>query len=200
MAYTDFTLETVKSRLGVKAEMSALFPNLAPVAVPLWLQEMVNRGLRQALTSEKARDGFLVTPILLGTEELSQREVAIYSGQWLDGDAKQGLVGECDFILSATQPLPFMSAPILTVLEAKKADIELGIAQCMAQMIGARLFNERAGIIRSEMYGCVTSGEIWQFLRLEGALIQIDQRRLFIGNLGEILAVLLAIVSRPTCQ
>ena len=197
MAYTDFTLETVESRLGVRAAPAVLFPNLVPLPVPAWLQEMVNRGLRQALLSEKARGEFLVTPILLATQELSLRAVAIYSGQRLDADAQQGLVGECDFILTATAPLPAMMSPILTVVEAKKNDVESGIAQCMAQMIGARVFNEKAGKGRPEMFGCVTTGEAWQFLRLEGALVGIDQRRLYIVNVGEILAVLQAIVARP---
>jgi hypothetical protein len=197
MAYTDFTLDTVDSVLGIKAQPADLFPDVTPSPVPAWLRELLDRGLQQPLLSEKARSEFLVVPILLATQELSQRAVTIYSGQRLDVDAKQGLLGECDFILAATPPLPALRAPVLTVLEAKKNDIESGIGQCMAQMAGARLFNERAGKGCPEMYGCVTTGEAWQFLRLEGAVVGIDRLRYYVDNVAAILGVLQAIVSRP---
>jgi hypothetical protein len=197
MAYTDFTLDTVDSVLGVSALPADLFPELQPLPVPTWLQEMLRRGLRQALLSEKARSEFIVVPILLATQELSQRAVAIYSGQRLDVDPKQGLVGECDYILTATPPLPALRAPLLTVLEAKKNDIESGIGQCMAQMVGARLFNDRSGKSSTDMYGCVTTGETWHFLRLEGPVVGIDRQRYYIDNVGSILGALQLIVSRP---
>ena len=44
------------------------------------------------------------------------------------------------------------------------------------------------------LFGCVTTGEAWQFLRLEGAVAAIDRSRLFLDNLGGILAVLRAIL------
>jgi hypothetical protein len=95
MAYTDFTLESVHSLLGITAQPADLFPNLVPVSVPGWLQDFLQRGLRQALLSEKARGEFIVAPILLAVEELSQRPVSVYSGQRLDVDPEHGLVGEC---------------------------------------------------------------------------------------------------------
>jgi hypothetical protein len=196
MAYTDFTLESVDTQLGVKARPGDLFPDVQPVPVPAWLREMLDRGLRQALLSEKARGEFLVVPLLLATQEVGSREVAIFSGQRLDVDQKLGLLGECDFILAATPPLPALVAPILIIVEAKKNDVENGIAQCMAQMVGARQFNERTGRSFPEMYGCVTTGEAWQFLRLVGSVVEIDRRRLYVDNVGQILAVLVAVASR----
>jgi hypothetical protein len=196
MAYADFTLDTLDSVLGVSAQPADLFPNLAPLSVPSWLTEMLKRGLRQALLSEKARSEFLVVPILLATQELSPRPLTIYSGQRLDVDPQQGLVGECDFILGGTPPLPVLRAPLMTLVEAKKNDIESGISQCVAQMVGARLFNERATKSHLEMYGCVTNGETWQFLHLEATVVGIDRTRYYIDNVGVILAVFQGIVSR----
>ena len=43
-------------------------------------------------------------------------------------------------------------------------------------------------------HGCVTSGEVWQFLRLEQNELIIDRTRLFLDNVGGILAVLQAII------
>ena len=43
---------------------------------------------------------------------------------------------------------------------------------------------------------CVTTGEVWQFLRLEESAVTIDRVRLFIDNVGGILAALQAIIAR----
>src|SRR5205823_11473829 len=95
-------------------------------------------------------------------------------------------------------PLPRLRAPLVAVLEAKKADVEAGLGQCVAQMVGLQLFNERAGEPPRPIYGCVTSGEVWQFLRLQEASVLIDPDRLFINDVGDILAVLRAIVTGAT--
>ena len=195
MAYNDFTLETADRILGVTAQPADLFPGLPPIAVPEWLRQVLAKGMQLSLLSEKARSEFIVVPILLASRELSRDAVAIYSGQRLDVNPEQGLVGECDFILAATPPVPLLRAPLVTILEAKKNDIEGGLGQCVAQMVGARLFNERAGKALPHVFGCVTTGEAWQFLRLEGPTVAIDRSRYYIDNVGGILAAIQAILA-----
>src|SRR5436309_19644 len=99
MPYNDFSLETITG-LGVNVGPTDLFLKLEPVPVPAWVREMLDRGMRQILLSEKARSEFIVVPVLLACQELSGGTIAIYSGQRLDVDPERGLVGECDFILS----------------------------------------------------------------------------------------------------
>lgn len=191
MAYTDFTLEAAERAFGFTAQPDELFPGLKPLPVAPWLRELLDRGRHAAaLVSEKARCEFLIVPILLAARDLAPGELAIYSGQRLDVDPERGLVGECDYILARTAPVPRLRAPLVTVLEAKKGDVEAGLGQCAAQMVGARLFNERTGESPGPVFGCVTTGEVWQFLGLEGALLLIDKYRLFIDNVGGILAAL----------
>lgn len=191
MPYTDFTLEAVETRFGLMTEPGDLFPGLQPLPVPPWLVDMLARGRSAAaLVSEKARSEFLVAPVLLACRELVPGALSIYSGQRLDVDPGQGLVGECDYILALTPPVPRLRAPLVTVLEAKRGDIEAGLGQCVAQMVGARLFNERAGASVPVVYGAVTTGEDWQFLRLQDTAVTLHQPRLFIDNLGGILAAL----------
>ena len=189
MPYADFSLETISTILGVSADPADLFPALPPCPVPQWLREMLDRGIRQVLLSEKARSEFIVVPILLACQELGQRPISIYSGQRLDVDPGRGLVGECDFILAATSPLPALRAPLVIIVEAKKNDVESGVWQCIAQMVGARIFNERSGRAPAPVYGCVTNGEAWQFLRLVEQVAEIDVRRYYIDNVGGILSV-----------
>jgi hypothetical protein len=195
MAYNDFSLETVASVLGVSAGPADLFPDLKAAPAPIWLQEMLERGMRQILLSEKARSEFIVAPVLLACQEMCAGGIAIYSGQRLDVDPDRGLVGECDFILSATPPVPALRAPLVTIVEAKRNEVESGVWQCLAQMVGAQEFNQRSHAGPEEIYGCVTNAEAWQFLRLSGSAGGIDRHRYYIDNVGAILAVFLAIVA-----
>ena len=99
-SYGEFTLEAVERQFGILIQEAALFPNSPAAQVPDWLPGLLARGTRLALISEKARSEFIVVPILLAARELCGDQVAIYSGQRLDVDQDQGLVGECDLILA----------------------------------------------------------------------------------------------------
>ncbi len=157
---------------------------------------MVTRGTRLALLSEKSRSEFIVVPILLAARELSGDRFAIFSGQRLDVDPQQGLAGECDFILAIGPALPPLHAPVMTFVEAKKNDVEAGLGQCIAQMVGARRFNDAAGRMNATVFGCVTTGETWQFLQLDDHAALLDRPRYYLDNVGRILGVLRSICDR----
>lgn len=197
MPFTDFTLDSAEAAFGLTTQPGDLFPALRPLAVPPWLLDVLERGRQvAALVSEKARSEFLVVPLLIAARDLAPGALSIYSGQRLDVDPARGLSGECDYILALTPPIPRLKAPLVTVLEAKKGDVEAGLGQCVAQMVAARLFNERSGEPLRPLFGCVTTGEVWQFLSLDASAVTIDRGRLFIDNVGGILAVLQAIITR----
>ena len=196
MAYSDFTLETAGRQLGVVTRPADLFPNSSRADAPAWLAEALARGaqgIHLSLISEKARSEFVVAPVLLAGRELSGNKFAIYSGQRLDVDPSRGLTGECDFILAASEPVLPLQAPIAVVVEANKNDIEGGLGQCVAQMVAADQFNQAAGRPERPVFGCVTTGEAWQFLRLAGAEARMDRRRYYIDDVGGILGVIRAI-------
>lgn len=196
MPYTDFTLESAEARFGVVTVPGDLFPGLTPLPVPEWLRDLLARGQAvAALVSEKARSEFLVAPVLLACRDLVNGDLSIYSGPRLDVDAELGLTGECDYILALTPPVPRLRAPRVTVLEAKRGDIELGLGQCVAQMVGARLFNEHAGRGTGPIFGVVTTGESWQFLRLDGPTVTLHRERLFIAGVGGVLAALQSVLT-----
>jgi hypothetical protein len=191
MAYTDFTLDTVEPALSLTIRRGELFAALEPLPVPGWVVELLDRGKRgAALVSEKARSEFMVVPLLLAAQELIPEESTIFSGQRLDVDPARGLVGECDFILALTPAIPRLKAPLVTILAAKKGDIEAGLGQCIAQSVAARLFNERAGEPEGVVFGCVTTGDDWQFFRIDGTEVTLDRKRLYMVDPGDILAML----------
>ncbi len=195
MTYCDFTLESAVRSLGVTVREADLFPGLTPAAVPDWLPGWLARGTRLALISEKARSEFIVVPILLAARELSGGRLAIFSGQRLDVDPARGLTGECDFILALGPPVPPLRSPIAAVVEAKKNDVEGGLGQCIAQMVAARGFNDASGRAGAAVYGCVTTGEAWQFLRLAGDAAELDARRFYLDNVAGVLGAVLAVVA-----
>ena len=200
MAYADFTLDKVLQQFHLRYAAANLFPGLEPVAAPPdWLAPTLARGRQTATTSEKARSEFIVAPILLAVKELTGDAIAIFSGERLSVDRESGLDGECDYILShverAYPVLSVIEKPVLCLVEAKKNDIEAGLRQCAAQMIGARAWNARdtpEGTPPRTVYGCVTTGETWQFLRLEpGDVLTLDETRFYGNDLARILAALL---------
>lgn len=194
MPYSDFTLDTVEQALGLAIRQGELLPVLEPLPVPAWVVESLEWGKnRAALVSEKARSGFMVVPILLAAGELIDEELTIFSGQRLEVDTARHLTGECEFILALTPPLPRLKAPLVTILEAKKGEIEGGLGQCIAQAVAARIFNDRAGEVDGPLFGCVTSGNDRQFFRLDGTEVILDRKTWYLDQIGGILATFRAI-------
>ena len=130
-------------------------------------------------------------PILIELRNRNAKYFTIYSGEMLNIDEE--LKGECDFILSKDTGSFEINAPIMQLVEAKRNDIENGIAQCAAQMIGAQKYNAQRKYITNEIYGCVTTGDDWLFMRLEKNL-EIDTKKYYLGNLAELLGVFQKII------
>src|SRR5437868_4582218 len=161
MGYGDFTFDSLLEQFALSVVQAPLFPSPLHVEPSPWLRDTLQKGRSIAFYSEKSRSEFIVAPVLLSCQEMIKAECCVYSGVRLDVDAERGLFGQCDFILAKTSPTPALRAPLLIVVEAKKNDIEEGLAQCAAQMIAARLFNERHKEPLALIYGCVTTGETW---------------------------------------
>ena len=120
---------------------------------------------------------------------------AIISGANLDIDPGHGLNGECDFILSLMRLQDLVRAPIFCITEAKKQDMELGTAQCAAQLLGAARLNEREKKVIPALYGCCTTGLEWRFLRFSANTFVLDDARYLISNLSKLLGALQCIIN-----
>jgi hypothetical protein len=189
-SYSDLTIDDVRKTFSLKILREVLFANVKPLEPSAWLREALTSGFEVSFVSEKARSEFIVAPILLYLRELHKGQISIYSGVKFDVDPERGLRGVCDFILSKSPLLPTVQAPAFVMVEAKKNDIEEGLGQCAAEMVAAQIFNQKEGNEIPCIYGCVTTGESWQFLRLREKNLAIDKNRYFIVNLNEILGVL----------
>ena len=198
MAYSDFSLDRAITDFQLETCKATLFVESKSVSPSDWLVQSLDRGRSSALPAgnEKARSEFLVAPILLELKEYYAERLEIYSGRNLDVEAKRGLSGECDFLLGRGPGFWGVRSPLLAVVEAKRNDIDIGLGQCVAQMVGIQSFNESQAKENSEtveaIFGCVTTGEIWQFLRLQDKTLTMDRDRFYIDRLDRILGCLQA--------
>lgn len=195
MAYSNFTLSKVKTEFNlVTDETQDLFATVPLVQPSKLLTEILREQLplASAINTEKARSELIVMPVLIEVRRQLQNQIAIFSGTSFEVESSQGLEGRCDFILSRSPEQYYVAAPILTIVEAKNENIPSGIGQCIATMLAARLFNERAGQPIGTIYGAVTTGNDWKFLKLEGNTAFIDMSDYFIKEIGKILGILIS--------
>lgn len=195
LSYSMFSLDLVRRRFGLEIVLQQFFPDNPAIVPTDLLRASLARASTIALISEKARSEFIVAPILLETKEYLQNTISIYSGIRLDVAPAEGLQGVCDFIVSKAPPLPTLQAPLIMMVEAKKNDIEEGLGQCAAEMVAAQRFNQGEVQQSSTVYGCVTTGELWQFLKLSHNTLYIDPEKVYIEHVDKILGMLVRMAS-----
>ena len=193
MAYSDFSLEELKQRFGIAlSEEERLFATAVPIEPSVRLVETLaeNVPLATAIDTEKARSEFIIAPLLAECRRL-RPGFSLFSGIDFTVDSSVGLAGLCDFILSRSPEQLYLSAPVVMLVEAKNHRIKEGIAQCAAEMIAAQRFNAKRGADPGPIYGAVTTGNLWRFLRLNESQVAIDRDEYHIGDVAHILGVLM---------
>lgn len=80
------------------------------------------------------------------------------------------------------------------MVEAKNDNIQFGLGQCIAEMVAAQLFNQQKENEIKTVYGSVTTGTNWKFMRLSGQIIEIDLNEYFINDVRKILGILRSFV------
>ncbi len=188
MGYSNFKkIKTVVKQFKLDTEMLSLFRDFTLVEPSGWLKESLSIAQLMPLMNEKTKAERIVSPILLEITKFYADRITFFSGENIDVDSTQDLSGACDFFFALQAPKPYMEAPIISITESKDEDMEWGIAQCAAQLYGAKLFNEAEGKDIPFMYGCATDGVEWRFMRFENNIFQIDNK--VYTDLKEILGV-----------
>ncbi|MEH2089318.1 hypothetical protein [Nostoc sp.] len=199
MAYSDFKLIEVIDSFGlVIHESSGLFANVQEQECSDLLSTILreNVDLAVAISSEKARSEMIISPILLEIRRKFNYEISFFSGVDFTVDSQRGLNGFCDFILSLSSEQLLVRSPVVVLVESKNENLRSGLAQCIAEMVAAQLFNERGGNQIKAIYGAVTIGTIWQFLKLEGNVVSIDLSEYYIKDIKKILGILYGAIAQ----
>jgi len=193
MAYSDFNLYRVLKTFDLAySEIVEIFTPVPELECSRLLTEVLQENLPVALGSntEKSRSELIIAPILMEVRRLLDHRVSLFSGVDFTVDAERGLNGNCDFLISRSPELLIVKAPVIAIVEAKKENINLGLGQCIAEMLAAKIFNEREGNDITTIYGAVTTGDRWKFLKLEGKAISVEIGETLLSNLGKILGIL----------
>lgn len=204
MAYRDFTLQKLKKAFGLQIDEQ---PNLFAAVEPVAGSDMLNNTLQEtvqlaiAINTEKARSEMIITPVLLEVRRRANGQISLFSGTEFNVDEAKGLVSYCDYILSRSKEQLTINAPVILITEAKNENIKAGLGQCIAGIVAAQLFNQREGQSIDVIYGAVTTGEIWKFLKLVNTTVSIDLKDYYISpNLNKILGILMHGLGLPVVQ
>jgi hypothetical protein len=177
MAYSDFTLRKVKQSFGLTAvEGGRFLPEVEPIAPSAILAGLLADTVPWAIAvgTEKAKSELIIAPALLEVKRLLNRQISVFSGTDFTVDIAAGLNGVCDFLISRSPEQFEIEAPAIMLVEAKRDNINSGLGQCIAEMVAAQRFNEINNNSIPTIYGSVTSGTAWRFLKLEGQIVTID--------------------------
>lgn len=178
MPYSEFTtIGKVKQAFALTTQEGIRFlPDINPIAPSATLSAFLEESLPLAVAtgSEKARSELIISPVLVEVRKILQRQISLFSGEDFTVDLAAGLSGVCDFLISRSPELLEIEAPAVVIVEAKKADLKPGIGQCVAEMVAAQKFNEAKEQPIRCIYGSVSSGTQWRFLKLEDRIVTID--------------------------
>jgi hypothetical protein len=186
----------VEEILGIKHIRTHLFDKetVKEIVYNPILKNLINDVRSLPIKSEKSRSEAIVFPVLLELRNINHQKITFYSGDSLNVDAKIGLKGECDFVITQENNSLEIKYPILQIVEAKRSDMEYGIAQCAAQMVGANRFNQKYKHNKNTVYGCSTTGKEWVFLKLQDKQLFVDLQEYYLDDLGKILGVFQVII------
>ncbi len=188
MGYSNFKkIKTVVKKFDLATKWVSLFDSVETVEPSAWLLETLEMAKFFPLMNEKTKAERIVSPILLEVSKPYKNVITFFSGESLNINSENDLSGECDFFFSLHPPQSFMDAPIISLVESKDEDMEWGIAQCAAQLYGAKLYNEAEGRNLPVLYGCATDGVEWQLIRFEDDTFYIDNK--VYTKLNEILGI-----------
>jgi hypothetical protein len=203
MAYNDFSLDALIGQFGLRVrEESAYFAAFAPVPISDRLRETLDENVPVAVevSTEKARSELIIMPVLMEVRRQFGRRISVFSGVEFNVDVEQGLRGVCDFLLSLSPLQLSIQAPVVAIVEAKNDNIKSGIGQCVAEMVAAQRFNRARGALApGSVWGVVTTGSLWKFLRLTENIVGVDVVErpiqqiehvvgIFVGVIGEAMA------------
>lgn len=199
MPYSDFTLKTVKTELHVDViEDQDIFSQIREISVSDYLLTTLNYNIpiAMAVGTEKVRSELIIANLLLEVRKQLDNKISFFSGISLDVDKEKNLNGFCDFIISKSPEQFYLSAPIIAIVEAKNEYLAGGLGQCIAEMYASSLFNHREGSPLPVIYGSVTTGNTWKFLKYQDNTAYIDLPEYYIVNVNKIVGILVQMINQ----
>ena len=199
MAYSNFTLDTAREAFGLEEiDAAGIFADFELVVPSELLTAVLARNipLATAIGTEKAKSEMIVADVLVELREQLEHRISLFSGIDFNVDPENGLAGVCDFVVSLSPRQFSLTAPVIILVEAKNDNLEIGLGQCVAEMVAAQRFNAEKGNNVPRIYGATTSGTEWRFLKLDGKQLYIDMSVYQIERCDKILGILASMVDQ----
>ncbi|MBW4693404.1 MAG: hypothetical protein KME27_16760 [Lyngbya sp. HA4199-MV5] len=177
MPYSKFTLSKAVDDFQLTiVEGDRFLPEIPAIEPTPLLKEILKETLPWAIavSSEKARSEGIINPVLLEVKRQLQGQISVFSGEEFNVQPEAELTGYVDFLISRSPEQLFIKAPAVILVEAKKEDLKPALGQCLAEMVAAQRFNQQKQQPIATIYGTVSSGTVWRFLKLEKQCVSID--------------------------
>lgn len=163
--YTDF--DKFERKFNANIDSKNLLSQVIAIDASEKLQEELAQGFRLGFKTEKERSERIIAPILHEIADKYHEDFTLHSGKVLKSKDFPSLRGECDFVFARNSVEDFIQAPAHLFVESKSETIQQGVKQVLAQMFGAIYYNREQDTEVKVIWGIVTNGEMWRFLKLE---------------------------------
>ncbi len=200
MPYSDFSLKRAKKDLNINiVEKEGMFQEIEEKKISDLLEKLLKETvpLAIAINTEKARSELIISNILVEIRMIFDHKISFFSGIEFNVDKEKDLNGFCDFIISNSPEQLMLNSPIVAIVEAKNENIIGGLGQCIAEMVAASMFNKKEKNVEiKKVYGVVTTGTAWKFMKMEDSNVYIDLNEYYIQHPEIIVGILSAMLKQ----
>lgn len=167
----EFLLKLVQAQFDLQI-LETNTPLVAPLPVqqPLLRQWIIDSSRERILlqTNETTRHESIVGQMLISLAVDLDR--SLWLSYPFEVDPIAGLVGECDYLVSRSSLTFRIHPPVVLIVEVKRT-LERCLSHCLVELAAAAQFNGDG----EPVYGVLTTGLEWQFLKLQGKVVTVEQ-------------------------
>jgi hypothetical protein len=178
MAYRKIKLTELETKFGIQNRLIRWLDSstITPIEPSNLLKMNIDRATLAPLSTEKAVSERVISPIMTEVLERNTELVQLFSGELINADEDNGLNGEIDFLFNYRPYASTPEAPIFSITESKIGLLHKAWGQAAAQMLGVSIVNQKANHPLDIVFGSVTDGNSWQFMKFDKQTIWIDSR------------------------
>ena len=164
-SFSQVTRIELQKEFGLSIDQGKFLPSVEPLPVPSWLVTVLSFRKESLATmrTEKSISEALIAPVLMAVEDKFRDKISIFSGEPLVTEVLSGI---CDFLITKDPTAFDPEGGYFVLVESKKQDLLSGVPRCVAEMYAAQILNGNDDTV----YGCVSIGVEWLFIKLEGKL------------------------------
>jgi hypothetical protein len=183
-SFSQISSSDLEQLFGIRTIREKFIPAVDPIQAPSWLAHIIEtqKGNLAMLRNEKAISEVIIAPVLMAVQQLFADKITVFSGEAIATDE---LSGVCDFLITKDPQAYEPKGGYFILVEAKKNDLFSGITQCVAEMYAAQILNKN----NETVYGCVSTGFEWLFIKLENKVATMHADILTISEVPRILGV-----------